>query len=111
MEVGKLTSGAVYLLVAIGLGTIVAKHLSKTGLTFPSYIGAMITAAIIRNIMDGFKKDMPSPEIDAIGNVGLTIFLSMALMNLKLWELADLALPMAVILIAQTVLMAILQAL
>lgn len=107
LDVAKLTSGAVYLLIAIGLGTIVAKVLSKTGLTFPSYIGAMITAAIIRNIMDAGKKDMPGPEIDAIGNVGLTIFLSMALMNLKLWELADLALPMAVILIAQTLLMAI----
>lgn len=107
LDVAKLTSGAVYLLIAIGLGTIVAKVLSKTGLTFPPYIGAMITAAIIRNIMDARKKDMPGPEIDAIGNVGLTIFLSMALMNLKLWDLADLALPMAVILIAQTVLMAI----
>lgn len=107
LNIAKLTSGAVYLLIAIGLGTIVANLLSKTGLTFPSYIGAMITAAIIRNIMDATKKDMPGPEIDAIGNVGLTIFLSMALMNLKLWELADLALPMAVILIAQTVLMAI----
>lgn len=107
LEVVKLTSGAVYLLIAIGLGTIVANLLSKTGLTFPSYIGAMITAAIIRNIIDASKKDIPGPEIDAIGNVGLTIFLSMALMNLKLWELADLALPMAVILIAQTVLMAV----
>jgi len=107
LNIAKLTSGAEYLLIAIGLGTIVANLLSKTGLTFPSYIGAMITAAIIRNIMDATKKDMPGPEIDAIGNVGLTIFLSMALMNLKLWELADLALPMAVILIAQTVLMAI----
>ena len=107
LDAGKLTSASVYLLIAIGIGTIVAKLLSKTGLTFPSYIGAMLTAAIIRNIMDASKKKMPEREVDTIGSVGLTIFLSMALMNLKLWELAELALPMAVILIAQTILMAI----
>ncbi|MGH4138960.1 sodium/glutamate symporter [Clostridium sp.] len=92
--------------IAMGIGTIISMLLEKTGMTFPVYIGAMFAAAIIRNISDStslFKVNLD--EIDMIGGISLSIFLSMALMGLKLWQLADLAVPLIVMLLAQTVLM------
>ena len=74
-------------------------------LTFPTYIGAMLAAAAIRNIWDVQNKDLPMVEIDALGGLSLNLFLSMAMMSLKLWQLAALALPMIVILLVQTVVM------
>ena len=74
--------------------------------TFPSYIGAMLVAALIRNIGDLTNKyEVYNKEIDVMGSVSLAIFLSMALMGLKLWELSDLALPLIVMLLAHTVVM------
>lgn len=94
------------LLIAMGIGTIISSLLEKTGITFPPYIGAMLTGAIIRNISD-FSKiyDVPMTEIDILGGVCLSLFLSMALMTLKLWELAELAIPMIVMLTTQVILM------
>ena len=95
------------IVVAMGLGTVISAALTKTGMTFPPYIGAMFAAAIIRNISDASSKvSINSLEIDVIGETSLSIFLAMALMSLKLWQLADLAGPMLIMLIAQTLLMA-----
>ncbi|MGH4138961.1 sodium/glutamate symporter [Clostridium sp.] len=94
------------ILLAMGIGTIISMLLEKTGMTFPVYIGAMFAAAIIRNISDStssFKVNLD--EIDMIGGISLSIFLSMALMGLKLWQLADLAIPLIVMLLAQTILL------
>ena len=66
----------------------------------------MLAGAIIRNISDIFKSyDVPTVEIDILGGIALSLFLSMALMSLKLWQLADLAIPMVVMLLSQTLLM------
>ena len=94
------------ILLAMGLGTVISILLEKTGMTFPAYLGAMFAAAILRNISDSndsFKVHLD--EIDIIGGISLSLFLSMALMGLKLWQLADLAVPLIVMLLAQTVLM------
>ena len=66
----------------------------------------MFVAAIFRNITDSMKKPLPFKEIEIVGNISLALFLSMALMSLKLWELADLAGPLVIILLIQTVIMA-----
>lgn len=93
------------LIIAMGLGTIISILLEKTGLTFPPYIGAMLAGAVIRNIADITRAfDVPKVEIDIIGGVSLSLFLAMALMTLRLWELADLAIPMIVMLMAQAIL-------
>ena len=65
----------------------------------------MLAAAAIRNIWDVQNKELPMVEIDALGGLSLNLFLSMAMMSLKLWQLAALALPMIVILLVQTVVM------
>lgn len=96
------------IIIAMGLGTLISMVLTKTGMTFPGYIGAMFAAAIIRNVSDLTQWfELNSEEIDVIGNTSLSLFLSMALMNLKLWQLEELAGSMIVMLIAQTVLMAL----
>lgn len=100
----RFLDAALYLAVAIGAGTIVSVWLGKL-MTFPSYIGAMVVAAIIRNVVDATGKDMPMEEISTIGSFSLSLFLGLAMMGLKLWQLADLAIPMVVMLIAQTILM------
>lgn len=95
------------ILIAMGIGTIISTILEdKTGWTFPAYIGAMLAGAIIRNISDVTKKyDTPMVEIDIIGGISLSLFLSMALMSLRLWELAELAIPLFVMLLGQVILM------
>lgn len=98
---------AVYqLVIAIGLGTLVSKLLSMTGMTFPIYIGAMIIAAIMRNIGE-YKGNITihMGEINDIGEVCLSLFLGIAMITLKLWQLAELALPLVILLLGQTILM------
>jgi len=114
MDTESFTNAAVLLFVALGIGTLVTllfNNLSVTigentiTFTFPGYIGAMIVAAIIRNIADAKGMTLPSAAIDTWGNSSLSIFLAIALMTLKLWQLAELAVPMIVMLAAQVVLM------
>lgn len=93
-----------YLIIAIGLGTIVSMLLGKL-MTFPFYIGAMLVGAVIRNIMDAQKKEIPMEEIGTLGGSCLSIFLGLAMIDMKLWQLASLALPLVVMLAAQTLLM------
>ena len=100
----QLMTGASFLFIAMGLGSIISDFIQNSGLTFPSYIGAMIAAAIIRNIYDLAGKEITEKEIETLGSLSLSFFLTMALMGLKLWQLFDLALPLMVMLIAQVVL-------
>ena len=103
---GRFLNGIMFLLVALGIGTIIGKYLTLwTGISFPGYIGAMMAAAIIRNVWEIRNWDVPMEEINTIGGYSLSVFLGLAMMGLKLWQLADLAIPMIVMLLAQTVLM------
>lgn len=104
LSLKKLMTGASFLFIAMGLGSIISDFIQNSGLTFPSYIGAMIAAAIIRNIYDLIGKEITEKEIETLGSLSLSFFLTMALMGLKLWQLFDLALPLMVMLFAQVVL-------
>ena len=77
---------------------------------FPLYFGSMIVAIILRFINDSreqkeYKELVPTQEVEILGVIGLNFFLAMALMNIKLWELAELAVPMLILLVGQTALM------
>lgn len=100
----KLTNGACLLFIAMGIGSVVSDLIQKSGLTFPSYIGAMLVAAVIRNIYDFRGKQIVEKEIETLGGLCLSFFLTMALMGLKLWQLFDLALPLMMMLLAQVLL-------
>lgn len=106
------------ILVIMGAGALVGMGMTRLGdalprgsvfaalVKLPGYIGAMIVAAVVRNVADRsrfFKID--ERAVEAIGTIALALFLVIALMDLKLWQLAGLAAPMLVILAVQTVLM------
>ena len=104
------------ILLVMGAGTLMSWLLAKTGITFPTYFGALILAAVIRNIL-GFvsykdegkwekaDKLLDMERIISVGNICLSLFLGMAMISLKLWELQSLALPLIVILASQVVMM------
>ena len=104
------------ILLVMGAGTIMSWLLAKTGVTFPTYFGALILAAIARNTL-GFvcfkqngkrvkaDKLLDMDSIISVGNICLSMFLGMAMISLKLWELQSLALPLIVILVSQVVMM------
>lgn len=100
----RLMNGACLLFLAMGIGSILSDIIEQLELTFPSYIGAMIVAAIIRNIYDFRNKQIVEKEIETLGGLSLSFFLTMALMGLRLWELFDLAFPLIVMLFSQTLL-------
>ena len=96
------------IILAIGLGTIFSWLLTKTGMTFPIYIGAMIAAALFRNIGEYTGKfDIHMGEINDLGGICLSLFLGIAMITLKLWQLAELALPLLILLGVQLILIAI----
>jgi len=108
---------AVYcILLAMGGGTLLSWLLAKTGVTFPTYFGALILAAIARNTIGVIKykedgkwvkaeKMLDMERIISVGNICLSLFLGMAMISLRLWELQSLALPLIVILVAQVAMM------
>lgn len=109
-EFQQYASATYSLLIVMALGTVVSKLLSQTGITFPTYFGALITAAVVRNIIEQ-TRFAPKLQIDKIvstGNICLSIFLGMAMISLKLWELQSLAMPLITILVCQVLMMALL---
>lgn len=104
--VNMYAPAAYQIAVAMGLGTLVSWALSKTGMTFPIYIGAMIVAAVMRNVGEFTGHFyIHIGEINDIGGICLSLFLGIAMITLKLWELAQLALPLLVLLAGQVVFM------
>ena len=97
------------LLIVVAAGSLMSWLLQQTGVTFPTYFGALIVAAIVRNVTEACKLT-PKMELDkivSVGNICLSVFLGMAMVSLKLWELESLALPLVVMLVAQVVAMAL----
>lgn len=97
------------LLIVVAAGSLMSWLLQQTGVTFPTYFGALIVAAIVRNVAETCKltPKMEFDKIVSVGNICLSVFLGMAMVSLKLWELESLALPLVVMLVAQVVAMAL----
>lgn len=117
-EFQQYAKAAYCILLVMGGGTILSWLFAKTGITFPTYFGALILAAIVRNTI-GFvsykdngkwekaEKLLDMERIVSVGNICLSMFLGMAMISLRLWELQSLALPLIVILVSQVVMMAL----
>ena len=102
VEAYSLLKHLVVLLVAVGAGAWVSAGFASIGWTLPAYIGAMIVAAVIRNVDDvAGAIGISQATIDDLGTVALSLFLVMALMTLRLWQLAGAVVPLLVILTAQ----------
>ena len=94
-----------FLGIAMALGSVVSLGFSEWGLTLPAYIGAMLVAGVLRNLDDWLQiAGISQNKMEHIGEVALELFIVMALLTLELWHLADLALPVLVILVGQVVL-------
>jgi ESS family glutamate:Na+ symporter len=107
VEAYALLKHLVLIIAAVGAGVWVSAGLQSLGWTLPAYLGGMIVAAIIRNIDDvtGLV-GMSQRTIDDLGTVALALFLVMALMTLRLWELAGVVIPLLVILFCQVLFVA-----
>lgn len=106
------------ILLVMGGGTVLSWLFAKMGVTFPTYFGALILAALARNLLGLIRykeegrwqkseKLLDMERIVSVGNICLSMFLGMAMVSLRLWELQSLALPVIVILSSQVVLMAV----
>lgn len=95
------------LAVAMGLGSAVSALFTKLGVVLPAYVGAMLVAAVLRNLDDLRREPFVSePILETLGDAALQLFIVMALLTLHLWTLWDLALPGLVMLLAQVLLVA-----
>ena len=94
--------------IAMGIGSLISNFLSSLGMVLPPYIGAMFAASIMRNLSDYTGKfEIDLDIISIIGSFTLAMFLSMTLMSFRLWELKELALPLILMLLGQTILMGV----
>jgi glutamate:Na+ symporter, ESS family len=102
---GPLLPQVTAMAVAMGAGWLVSAAIERTGVVLPGYIGAMIAAAVLRNADDRWHFARIDPQqVASLGNIALSLFIVMALLTLKLWELVHLALPLLTMLLAQVAL-------
>jgi glutamate:Na+ symporter, ESS family len=108
VEAYGLLKGIVLLLAAMWAGSWLTIWFASIGWTLPAYIGAMLVAAVLRNLDDGIRViGISQQTIDDLGSTALSLFLVMALMTLKLWDLVGLAAPLAIMLAVQVIAVAI----
>lgn len=107
IEFQRYSKATYAILMVMALGVVGSQLLQKTGITFPTYFGALLTAALARVVMDATpaRKFLDMEKIVSVGNICLSVFLGMAMISLRLWELQSLALPLIVMLVGQIVLM------
>jgi glutamate:Na+ symporter, ESS family len=108
-----LLKSVVVMLVAMWIGGVVSTWLNgwlaQIRMPLPAYIGAMLVAAAIRNADDILKVvGISQRTIEDLGNVALSLFLVLALTTLRLWEIVNLAVPLAIIVLIQVVVVALL---
>lgn len=98
----QILGTVVVMAISMGAGSFVSAGFERAHIILPIYIGSMIVAAVIRNLDDRFHfARISQPDVDSLGRVALFLFIVMALITLRLWELAHLAVPMLVMLAVQ----------
>jgi ESS family glutamate:Na+ symporter len=106
LDAGLLLHNLLLVLLVMGVGAVLSWLIKSPSFTLPDYIGAMVVAAVVRNVDERtgwFRVD--GRAVGLIAGVALALFLVIALMSLELWKIAGLALPMLVILCAQVLVM------
>jgi ESS family glutamate:Na+ symporter len=102
IEAYGLLKAIVIILAAMWAGSWLTAWFASMRMTLPAYIGAMLVAAVMRNVDDRAAViGISQRTIDDLGSTALSLFLVMALMTLKLWDLVGLAAPLAIMLAAQ----------
>lgn len=103
LDENKFFNAFFTLILSMAIGSFLNMFFKYINLNMPVYIGPMFVAMLIRNFSDIYNKELAIEEIRILENVSLSIFLSLALITLKLWELIDLAIPLIILLIVQTI--------
>ncbi|GKH51726.1 sodium/glutamate symporter [Eubacteriales bacterium] len=95
------------ILVCMAVGTVISGWIGKLiGMSFPTYVGAMFVAVIVRNVNEGAHfYNFSFSLVDGIGDVMLSLYLAIALMTLKLWELAGLIGGVLIVVLCQVLFM------
>ncbi len=91
--------------ISLAVGDTIAEFIAGTPFELPSFVCVLFSAVLLANALALFGLPVTEHAVALIGNVSLALFLAMALMTLRLWDLAALALPVVTILAAQTLLM------
>ncbi len=104
----SLMQTVLILMACLGIGGLLSTHVELPGITLPTFVWCLLTGIVLRNALElsGIYR-VDGPTIELVGTVSLSLFLAMALMSLRLWELVSLAVPIFVILAAQTALVAV----
>jgi glutamate:Na+ symporter, ESS family len=111
VEAYGLLKAVVLILVSMWIGSWLTVWFASVGITLPAYIGAMLIAAAFRNLDDATKViGISQRTIDDLGGTALSLFLVMALMTLRLWDLVGLAVPLVIMLAAQVIAIALVAA-
>jgi ESS family glutamate:Na+ symporter len=96
------------ILICLIGGVFLARALGDAAFTLPGFIWCLMIGVAIRNLEHMVPKlAVHSPTVDMLGSISLSIFLAMALMSLRLWELLSLAGPLLVMMLIQTAGMAL----
>ncbi len=105
----SLIETVLLLMICLGVGTLLSEHVRLPGITLPTFVWCLLTGILLRNTLGlrGFYR-VDEPTVELLGTVCLSLFLAMALMSLRLWELVSLALPLLVILALQSLLVVLL---
>jgi len=98
----RLTVTILLIATSVALGTALSRLAENPTFTLPAFVWTLFVGAALRNAL-GLAKlhEIDGEALTFAGTVALSLFLAMALMSLRLWELAALALPMFVILALQ----------
>lgn len=101
---GSVLAHIIAMGIIMALGAVLSQYLNQW-MTLPAYIGAMVVAGVVRNLDDAYQfAGLEQQKTQVIGDIALELFIVMALVDLKLWQLVDLAGPLLVILAGQVVL-------
>ncbi|EZP65158.1 MULTISPECIES: sodium/glutamate symporter [Pseudomonas] len=96
------------LAISLQVGTYLNGFLQGTALELPTFVCVLFVGVVLRNGLSALGwHQVFEREVSVLGNVSLSLFLAIALMSLKLWDLAALALPIVILLAAQALLMAL----
>ena len=94
--------------VCLAFAQFMTDFFRDTAFELPTFVWALGCGVMLRNILEmGFRFRIFDRAIDVFGNVSLSLYLAMALLSLKLWQLSDLAIPLMVILTVQVLVMAL----
>lgn len=110
LENSRISTSLFLLFIAIGIGAFLQDLNTRffPSVSIPIHVWGMVGGLIIRNVYDLFlvKRGavLPNAEVEMMGNAFLSMFVSSAVMTMKLWQLIDLAIPLIVLLLAQVLL-------